>query len=654
MFRRISRHNSTTKFDYLVEYGAMKRAVALLGGVSMLLVGCGGSETGGSTAAPTPTPTAPITTPPVGNAGCTAGNWSIPSTGLHPAVQLQTDHFAIRYNNAAITSTQAAETAAFLEKVFAFYLTIDMPEPFCASSIKSKINVDIDGNVTTESAGADTQGLPLISLNPASITDRQLLAHELTHVFQQFSGHLAATPYTFWFWESHANWMSSQVPELRNNTNCGRTLVDFSHLYLGSARTRYCNWQFLEYLKDRYGYSAVQDIWKKAPKVGEAGQSTADPFSVLMSTMGWSVSQLNDQIGTWATRNITWDYTNPDGTDQGAIYRSAFGAYANSYVPGGAPRRLTELMPIDMANRRFASPASWAPQRFGYNVIRLVSDRGASSITVAFRGVAQASPATQGFPGLSNEPATVPAPASGWRWSLVVVDGDGKPRYGDLMRGGDEESTIALRPGDQAIYMVVVGAPTELQKIVFNQPYYSVYRFPYMIQLTNALPWEFRSGGASPLQAAHQHPNGGGWVADAANVASTAYVGPYAKVLGGTISGNARVEDNAIMYGGTLSGSAILAGLTMIDNSNVTDTARIQTWYDVIGANGAVALSGAAQLRGDFAQYDAGFTGAQPFTASRGIFFGATQSNDANVAGKGANLTAAPGEVTAIPGYIWR
>ena len=36
---------------------------------------------------------------------------------------------------------------------------------------------------------------------------------------------------------------------------------------------------------------------------------------------------------------------------------------------------------------------------------------------------------------------------------------------------------------------------------------------------------------------AHQHPNGGGWVADAAHVAAHVYVGPDARIWGGTIEG---------------------------------------------------------------------------------------------------------------------
>ena len=49
--------------------------------------------------------------------------------------------------------------------------------------------------------------------------------------------------------------------------------------------------------------------------------------------------------------------------------------------------------------------------------------------------------------------------------------------------------------------------------------------------------------GAGPVPA-HQHANGGGWVADTATVAPTAWIGPDARV-----SGNACVFDNAQVSG---------------------------------------------------------------------------------------------------------
>ena len=33
------------------------------------------------------------------------------------------------------------------------------------------------------------------------------------------------------------------------------------HLYYGSTRDRYCNWQFFEFLKDKHCYKAVNDMW---------------------------------------------------------------------------------------------------------------------------------------------------------------------------------------------------------------------------------------------------------------------------------------------------------------------------------------------------------------------------------------------------------
>jgi len=55
--------------------------------------------------------------------------------------------------------------------------------------------------------------------------------------------------------------------------------------------------------------------------------------------------------------------------------------------------------------------------------------------------------------------------------------------------------------------------------------------------------------GYGPVPA-HQHSNGGGWVADTADVADTAYVGPDAQVFDDAlVYGNAKVIDDAQVYG---------------------------------------------------------------------------------------------------------
>ena len=65
----------------------------------------------------------------------------------------------------------------------------------------------------------------------------------------------------------------------------------------------------------------------------------------------------------------------------------------------------------------------------------------------------------------------------------------------------------------------------------------------------NAKVFDFGNG---PVPA-HQHPNGGGWVADTAHVADTAYVGPDAQVFGSAqVSGSARVYGRARVSGDTV------------------------------------------------------------------------------------------------------
>ena len=69
--------------------------------------------------------------------------------------------------------------------------------------------------------------------------------------------------------------------------------------------------------------------------------------------------------------------------------------------------------------------------------------------------------------------------------------------------------------------------------------------------------------GKGPVPA-HQHPNGGGWVADTAKVADTSYVGPDAWV-----SGTARVYGDA-----QVSGTARVSGDAWVSDYN-TDSADL-------------------------------------------------------------------------------
>ena len=82
--------------------------------------------------------------------------------------------------------------------------------------------------------------------------------------------------------------------------------------------------------------------------------------------------------------------------------------------------------------------------------------------------------------------------------------------------------------------------------------------------------FDFNDGNG--LVPAHQHINGGGWVADSASVSDTAYIGPNARVYGNAqvygearVCGNAQVGGNALVYDNAL----------VFDNALVYDNARV-------------------------------------------------------------------------------
>lgn len=85
--------------------------------------------------------------------------------------------------------------------------------------------------------------------------------------------------------------------------------------------------------------------------------------------------------------------------------------------------------------------------------------------------------------------------------------------------------------------------------------------------------FDFKDGNG-PVPA-HQHPNGGGWVADTATVADTAYVNPNAKVFG-----NAVVSDYAVISGY----AKVFSNARVFDNAKVSGNAQVSGNARVFGS----------------------------------------------------------------------
>jgi hypothetical protein len=281
-------------------------------------------------------------------------------------------HFAVYGDEASTTAALAQSAVDHLETVWSLYFGSPMyeREPFCstANKIKANIHVHSDWGLT----GGSFDNRMGMWIGTGGLSDHWGLAHEFMHGVQSVEGGLACNQSNTcgWIYESHANWAAQQQVEYHaSNVHCSEMLANATHLYLGSTRDRYCNWQFMEYLKDKYCYSAVNAIW--------TGKSAADPYTAIMNAQSWNIGQLNDFIGDWAMHNVTWDYQDPApestaGGNQGTLFRKNYGIVTDTSQTIRR-LRLAKVEPLDTdyaTNRRFISPFPWAPQRFGYNIIR--------------------------------------------------------------------------------------------------------------------------------------------------------------------------------------------------------------------------------------------------------------------------------------------
>jgi hypothetical protein len=505
----------------------------------------------------------------------------------------ETAHFTF-YSDEAISDADLTQAADTLENVWhnLFDANLLMPEIYSDRADKIKPAVHIHSGWGFNGGGWwEGQTLRLgMWIAPAGLKDRWILAHEFTHGWQTWmssKGGMSCnqTNTCGWIWESHANFIPRQLPENQHSTHCSEMLVNAPHLYLGSTRDRYCNWQFMEFLKDKYGIDAVTQIW---------ATPGSDPFTNLQMSRGWTLAQLNDFIADWAMHNVVWDYkATPDAFRKG---------YGNITVADRA-ERMRRLMPLEAlddnwaTNRRFVSPFYGAPQRLGYNVVRLFPTVGATTVSVKFRGVAQ------------------PGSDADFRWGLVATNAEfTSARYSALQRGLDGNLTFMVNPGEP-LFLVVAATPSVFKTIVWDDDYNTIWRYPYMVELENAWPQGFQDGRRDACPAGTgRHSNGGGCAP--AGTPATVHVGPYATVLpGGQVSGNARIEDQAIVVKGPVTGGTV-GGLSIIGTAGTGFT-----------------VSGSAQVRTTF--YPLGF-----FNAGQGASSTLNLYGDVEYTGTGLNLGA--------------
>ncbi len=151
-------------------------------------------------------------------AGCTAGTWVARSNeaGM-PAVRYETTHFAFRWNGDGVSSADVRAAGEHLEMVWDTFINrLQFPEPACTSTTKYKASIHLDPGFGL-SGGVTGSGNMGMWMAPGGLRDHWGLAHELTHALQGQTLSLRDSDFTGWIWESHANWMTHQLPEFHSS-----------------------------------------------------------------------------------------------------------------------------------------------------------------------------------------------------------------------------------------------------------------------------------------------------------------------------------------------------------------------------------------------------------------------------------------------------
>lgn len=610
-------------------------------------------------------------------------------------------------NTVSIPAADAQGVLQSLEKVFSFYTdSLGWMLPFPKSpdkKLKSNIYVFENAVMASLYGGLDyVKDLngeygPGMWIGVGSLKDYWGTSHEFAHGLQGVAGWMGNNSHAGWFAESHANWMAHQYNP--KDAHCSEYLINFPYLYYGSTRDRYCNWQFLEHLKEKFGggndgAKEVNRLWMESIHDGEDGRMEQTPFTAMMMVYSWTLEDLNREFGQFAMKNATFEYA----PEKKKLYSKSWGDYEFSTRRNTSNTarhmRVTMLNRMDSASGgpdRYIVPSYWAPQRWGYNIVRIYPD-SAGKVTVKFRGIVQHKKG-EGYKCFGDNedtykgkhykwcnyaPDALPDPASQWAVGLVAEGSDGTPRYSELMLDTAGNISIETKASDKALWLAVTAAPSEMQTILWDQFYYSVYRYPYMIEVVNGKPegyndnfWKPAGYAGGSAQGYAKHANGGGWVSSKAKVDASVYVGPDAVVNGGTVTGDARIEDFAVVNGGTVGGKAVVRGRALVSGGSMADNAILEedAWLvsgtikdDArVGAlsvitNSTVSgkaqvhgvmwpvdgkkLSGTAQLRGDL---ENNFTSE----ISKGIFYGMVNTDMLNNANFGANLTEPPTDATA-------
>ena len=479
--------------------------------------------------------------------------------------QAESKHFRIVWGKELskdFTAEQARGTLRNFEEAWQFLVKVmKLKKPYPVEGEPGKYR---KVNIATHRGGYESGG-GTVSMDPSGLRvdpPSWVIPHELMHVFQEVQGGKMAgmwcenhADYAIERWLRHVRPLFDDTEEVANGepTCFNPNFATMAHWYLAHGRDYYLCWPIWAYLDENpdalpgLGGGALSSrLWQEI-------REHEDVFTAVHRLTGADVPTL---IGHYARRNVTWNYAN------GAAMRRVFAEFLRN-----EPRQRA-LIYADLTPRPDA-PGWWrpeqlrAPQPGGYTQHELKLPKS-SRVTVDLRPLNDAV-----------------------RASLVALNEDGsEAAFAGPFASG--EMSLEVPGSAKRLVLVVAATPEKFEYWTEDETLFPMRTHPmrqrhhYVVKLIGTEPLHTEV----PQEGGKRHANGGGFVADTAQVAKTAYVGPDAAILD-----EAKIEDHAIIDGhATVIGKAVIRdearvlGPALIENAVISNQATVtgqcHVWRD--------------------------------------------------------------------------
>ena len=479
--------------------------------------------------------------------------------------QKESKHFRIVWGKELskdFTEEQARGTLRNFEEAWQFYVKVmKLKKPYPIEDEPGKYR---KVNIVTHRGGYESGG-GTVSMDPSGLRvdpPSWVIPHELMHTFQEMQGGKMAGMWC----ENHADygierWLRHVRPLFDGTEDIAAgeptcfnpNFATMAHWNLAHGRDYYLCWPIWTYLDENPDALTGLGGGAMSSRLWQEIREDEDIFTAIHRLTNADIPTL---IGHYARRNVTWNYSN------GAAMRRVFNEYLLN-EPMQREQVYADLLPRPDAPGWWRPDPLRAPQPGGYTQHELKLPKS-GRVSVDLRPL-----------------------NSAVRASLVAVNEDGSEA---AFAGPIASGELALEVPREAkqLVLVVAATPEKFEYWTEDEMKFPMRTHPmrqrhhYVVKLTGTEPLHHEA----KMEGGKRHTNGGGFVADTAKVAATAFIGPDAVILD-----EAKVEGNAIIDGpARVTGKAIISdearvlGPALIENAVLKDQATVigqcHVWRD--------------------------------------------------------------------------